>query len=95
MPRNQTVVDQSQSMRWPKFFRDVEAAQVVLQEEAVQALLADCRDKAADLSYQAVHNPVYDPISVGEHNFMRGKISAYEDLAGLVEELREWKEAMK
>jgi hypothetical protein len=38
---------------------------------------------------------VYDPISVGEHNFMRGKISAYEDLAGLVEELREWKEAMK
>jgi hypothetical protein len=42
-----------------------------------------------------VHNVPWNPEIVAEQNFMRGKISAYEDLAGLAEELREWKEAMK
>jgi hypothetical protein len=93
MLRNQT--DQYRSVRWPKFFSDVEAAQAVLQEEGIRALLADCRDKAADLSAQVVHDVTWDAETVAKQNFMRGKISAYEDLAGLAEELRERKEAMK
>jgi hypothetical protein len=42
-----------------------------------------------------VHNVPWNPETVAEQNFMRGKISAYEDLAEIAEELRDRKEAMK
>jgi hypothetical protein len=48
-----------------------------------------------DLTFQLIHKiPSTEEARAGE-NFWRGKISAFEDLLGLAEELKEWKESQK
>lgn len=55
-------------------------------------LLADLRDKVQAHSYEITHGVPRSEVDVAEQNFLRGKISAFEDLIGLAEEYREWKE---
>jgi hypothetical protein len=64
---------------------------VLLSQPGWAVLLSDLQDKADSLSYQIVHKiPSTDEAVAGE-NFLRGKVSAFEDLLGLAEELKQWK----
>ena len=97
MPNRKAVVveELSTSERWPRLFKDVEVAQALLEEQTFQVLLEDLRQKVAYLSRIVVHNIPVTDTAVAEHNFMRGKISAMEDLIGLQDELKQWKEAQR
>jgi hypothetical protein len=55
-------------------------------------VLSDLRDKAASHSYDIVHGLPQTGADEAEQNFLRGKVSAFEDLIGLAEEYRDWKE---
>lgn len=58
-------------------------------------LLADLRLVVEERGYEIVHGIPKNDADVAEQNFLRGKISAFEDLIGLAEEYREWKESKK
>jgi hypothetical protein len=53
------------------------------------------RAKVEDSTYEVIHGIPKSEVDVAEQNFMRGKISAFEDLIGLAEEYKEWKEPKK
>ena len=59
------------------------------------ALLADCRDRAADLSWAVVHEVPAGDAKVLEQNYERGKVAGLEDLLELEKELAEFKESRK
>jgi hypothetical protein len=87
--------DQSTSARWPNFFKDVEVAELLLEEPGFRALLEDCRLRVADLSYDVVHGVASDPAVIAQQNFERGQLSIFEYLVELGEELQKWKEGKK
>jgi hypothetical protein len=45
-----------------------------------------------ELGHDIIHKIPYTPEQIATDNFWRGKISAYEDLIGLAEESKEWRE---
>lgn len=59
------------------------------------ALLKDCQEKAEAEGYKIIHGIPPDAKAVAEQNFFRGKISAWEDLLGLAEELKVWRKPTK
>jgi len=87
--------DPSQSQRWPNLFGNAEQAEVLLQEPSFQLLLADLQRVVEQRSHEIIHNVPYTQEAKDADNYWRGKISAFEDLLGLAEELREWKESQK
>jgi hypothetical protein len=52
----------------------------------------DCRRKAEDLRHKIVHKIPTTDEAVAIQNFERGQIAALEDIIGLKQELKEWKE---
>lgn len=58
-------------------------------------LLEDCQAKAEELSYKIAHNIPENEMAEKQMNYYRGRLSVFEDLLGLAQELKEWKEAHK
>lgn len=58
-------------------------------------VLADLAGKVEEFSHEITHGIPKNSVDEAEQNFMRGKISAFEDLIGLAEEYKEWKESKK
>ncbi len=66
-----------------------------MEHRSFLLLLADLREKVGQLSDDIVHNIPATAEKNAEMNFFRGKVSAFEDLLGLAQELEEWKKALK
>jgi hypothetical protein len=47
----------------------------------------------AEHSRDIVHGIPKNEVDVAEQNFLRGKVSAFEDLLELAQEYQEWKES--
>ena len=93
MPRRKDNPDLSE--RWPQFFKDAEAAQVLLEDQTFQALQADCRRRVDQLSYDLTHGVPCTDAAIAQNNFERGQLSVFEYIEKLGEELKEWKEAQR
>ena len=87
------AADPSTSKRWPNLFANEQAVEALVHSPEWAVVLADLRDKVAVHSYDIVHGLPKNSVDEAEQNFMRGKVSAFEDLIGLAEEYREWKES--
>ena len=94
MPRHKDH-SQSQSLRWPQLFKDPEAVESLLSVEGWKVLLADLRDRKEALSEGIVHDIPHSQENMATQNFDRGCVSVVEDLLGLEEEYRNWKEQTK
>lgn len=86
------AVDPSQSLRWPMLFAKDSGLEALLHYQEWEVLLRELQDKVNSYSYDIGHGIPKNEVDVAEQNFLRGKISAFEDLIGLAEEYREWKE---
>lgn len=91
----EAAADPSRSKRWPNFFGNEQAVEALLHSPEWPVLLADLRAVVEERGYEIVHGIPKSDADVAEQNFLRGKISACEDLIGLEEEYREWKEQKK
>jgi hypothetical protein len=81
-----------ESFRWPTLFQDPEAVDLLFLGQAFPKLVEDCRRKAEDLRHKIVHKIPTTDEAVAIQNFERGQIAALEDIIGLKQELKEWKE---
>ena len=89
------AVDPTQSRRWPNLFNSAEQVEALLHFQPWEVLLADLALRVEEFSHDITHGIPKNETDVAEQNFMRGKISALEDLIGLAEEYKEWKESQK
>lgn len=85
----------NQSLRWPVLFKDPDKAESLFSAEGWNQLLADLRGRKQELSDGIVHDIPHTPENVALQNFDRGCCSVAEDLLGLEEEYRKWKEQTK
>ena len=83
-----------ESLRWPILFKDPEKAESLFSGPGWAELLADLRAKHAELSENIVHNVPYTAEQIATQNFDRGQCSIAEDLLGLEEEFKHWKEQL-
>jgi len=93
MPKRKISPNQPlESIRWPQLFRDPEAVDLLYLGQAFPRLVEDCRVRVADLRHKIVHNVPTSDEAVAIQNFQRGQIAALEDIIGLEQEVKEWKE---
>src|SRR5437879_2670368 len=100
MPKRKTqghpqAADPNLSLRWPNLFSSAEQVEALLHFPPWAVLLADLVGKVEEFSHDITHGLPKNDVDTAEQNFMRGKISAFEDLIGLAEEYKEWKESKK
>jgi hypothetical protein len=93
--KDSNPVDPTSSLRWPNLFKEIEVAEVLVVRPEWAVLLADLRLLASEAGDFILHNVPTTDAATAEQNFFRGKIAAFEDLLGLAEEVREWKEKHK
>src|SRR5271156_2494961 len=90
--RKQDSTDPSLSIRWPRFFRNVEQAEELLQHPGMVALLLDLQGKAELEASEVIDHPPKTEGELAEQNVSRGRILERKDLLGLADELKLWKE---
>lgn len=82
-----------ESFRWPALFANPEVPERLFLEQGWQLLEQELREKSETLAHSIVHKLPVTMEAHAEQNFQRGKLAAYEDLLGLREELKEFKNA--
>lgn len=79
-------------MRWPRLFADPDQAEVLFHDQGFLNLQADLAFLVKEKVHSIIHGIPKNEVDVAEQNFLRGKISAFEDLIEIAEEYKEWKE---
>ena len=92
MPKRRNQNQPLESIRWPQLFQDPEAVDLLFLGQAFPRLVEDCRVRAEDLRHKIVHKVPTSDEAVAIQNFQRGQIAALEDIIGLEQEVKEWKE---
>jgi hypothetical protein len=69
--------------------------EALFHDEGFITLQADLALYVKDKGSAIIHGIPKNEVDVAEQNFLRGKISAFEDLIELAEEYKEWKERDK
>ena len=75
-------------------FKDVDSAEELLHHPAFLRLVADCQGWASELKDVLAERAPADRMDDARQNAMRGRIEIYEDIAGIAEDLKIWKETL-
>ena len=96
MPRHRTPINLDphltlDSLRWPKLFANLEAAQAAVQSQGFSLILEDLQALRETLEYDVIHTTNTMELT----NFYRGQIAVLERLRDLPTELAEWKQSRR
>ena len=88
-------VDPEVSFRWPHLLADPEQVDRLLANPEWQVLCQDLMQLLEERQSEVIHKLPTTMEAQAQENFLRGKISVYEDLLGLKEEAEQWKQTLK